>query len=159
PRLEAARDSACLRASTDEKGGGGGIARCRWPAGALPVPPAPRSVDPEPASQCHLHAIVRHFPARFSNDAVFHALFIQNRIGVVDVNENLAWPIEPGEAFETSTRSRERQVAHLPRSAGHARDGQGFVIAPERPVKKHHVAALQALAQYIRDARNSRQER
>ena len=71
----------------------------------------------------------------------------------------LRGPPERRQAFQAPSGSGNRQVSHLPGGAGDARNTRGFLVAPERAVKKHDVAVLQAFQQGIGDAGDTGKKR
>ena len=108
-----------------------------------------------------LHAIPGHFPAGLANFGIGLARFIQNRIGVVDVEKNLARAFDVVQGRERPAWTRQRKVPHrgswfAAASASHA--GQ-LVFGPEGAIKQNDVALVQPLTPRFFDFGRARQIR
>src|SRR5262245_19195262 len=69
------------------------------------------------------------------------ALFIQNGIGVVDVDQDAATPRIAWELLQEAARSRKRQMTHFVRRFVDATCGPELVVAPEGAIDEDDVAS------------------
>src|ERR1700739_838196 len=86
------------------------------------------------------HPIIRNFPASVSHFAAFRALLIQDRIGVVYVNQDPSASLGNAKLCEQTIRSRKRHVSNFARRLGPDSRGNQFVLVPECPVEEAKIA-------------------
>src|SRR5580704_265879 len=140
----AGRASAFLHALADGTGADGDSARRRRSATVLRTPRRPAKCCRAPGqlrsyqlrSYLNLHSVASHFPSGSEDLGVGWARFIQNRIGVVDVEENLAFTPDATERRERAVRARDWKVPHLEGFLPTATHSAQFVVGPERAVKE-----------------------
>src|SRR3974390_2287958 len=89
-----------------------------------------------------LHPIIRNFPVCISYFAVFRALFVQDRIRVIDVDQDTPAARRRVKLPEQTVRSRKRNVADFPSLLCAHAGGNQFVIMPERSVEQAKIARL-----------------
>src|SRR5438876_119728 len=63
-------------------------------------------------SQLELHPIIGDFPPGFTHSAILRALFIQHRIGIVDVDDDPLSLSETKRPLQQATLAPERKVSH-----------------------------------------------
>src|SRR5712692_4607297 len=99
--------------------------------------------------QFELHPIIRNFPARVSHFTVFRTVFIQDRIRVVDVNQDPPAPLCKVKLLEQTARSRKRNVSDFARRLRPNACGNQFVLAPKRSVEQTQIARSRPLLPFI----------
>src|SRR5579864_1260583 len=87
-----------------------------------------------------LHSIIRNFPARVSHFPILRAFFVEDRIRVVDVNQDFAGVFGSAKFFEQAAGSGKRQVANFAGGLRACARRNQFVLAPERSVEETEVA-------------------
>src|SRR4029077_12899263 len=78
-----------------------------------------------------LHPIIRNFPPCVSHFAVLRALFVQDRIRVVDVNKDPPATACTVEFLKQTASSRQRDMANFPRRFRPNAGRSQFVLRPE----------------------------
>src|SRR5215471_7535499 len=95
---------------------------------------------PACCSQRELHAVRGDFEAGVADGAMLVGSLIEDRIGVVDVYENLARGGVARKLCEQAVASGEREVAHFTGGFLAAAGREEFVIGPEGAVEEGDVA-------------------
>src|SRR5215469_18781638 len=96
-------------------------------------------------SQVNLHTVVSHFPARVAYATVLIATFIQYRIGVVDMDIDLARALEPRQPLQAPVRPGNRQMPHLLRRAGGSLYPDQFIVGIKGAIVQEQIASFQTL--------------
>ena len=91
-------------------------------------------------SQFELHAIVGDFEAGIDDLAMFGTAFVEDGIGVVDVEQDAAAAGVAREEFKQSVFAGEREMSHLARFLFAAAGLDEFVVAPEGAVEESDAA-------------------
>src|SRR6266487_4627568 len=93
-------------------------------------------------SQCELHPIIGDFPTGFTHGAMFGAVFVQDRIRVVDVDQDLATLGVLRILLHQSSRTGNRQVADLASCFLATTCLKQLVVAPKGAVDEYEVAGF-----------------
>src|ERR1700731_2918813 len=97
-------------------------------------------VSPIIKLQLEFHPIIRNFPACVSHFAVFGTLFIEYRIGVVDMDQDPPTSLRGVALLKQATRPGKRQVPNFPGRLRPDARGNQFVLSPERSVDQTKIA-------------------
>jgi hypothetical protein len=87
---------------------------------------------------------------------MFVAVFIEYRIGVVDVNQDFAALGVGGKLRQQTVASGKRQMAHFARGFVAAPGLNEFVVRPERAVEKRDAAGSGGFERFDGSIRNRR---
>src|ERR1700722_4472399 len=90
--------------------------------------------------QVEVHAIIRNFPACVSHPLMLRAVFIQDRIGIVDVNEDSPAFLGKVMLRQQPVRRAERNMPNFGGGFCPTPRGNQFVLVPKRSVEKAKVA-------------------
>lgn len=112
----------------------------------------------QPRSQGELRAVSGDFKAGVADGAMFGGVFVEDGIGVVDVNEDFAGVGVGGELSEQAVASGEGDVAHFAGGFVSAAGFEEFIIGPECSVKKGNVAGSRGLKPLAGDFGDGRSE-
>src|SRR5579863_4949470 len=93
--------------------GDDGSALHQWPEDTRPVLRRLTTRTPKQASQIEFHAVDGNFPTGVAHLAIFRAGFVQYRVGVIHMNEQLARALQPGQQLQTPAVAGEGNVSHL----------------------------------------------
>ena len=101
---------------------------------------------------------MRDFPSHFTHLAILDALFVQDRVCVVDVNEDAAAATGAGKLLKQAVCARKREMTDRAGSLAGSCCADEFVIAPECAILKHQVAGLGQLFPFVILARKRRRK-
>src|SRR5580658_8787065 len=107
-------------------------------------------------SQFKLHSVMSDFPPRLTHGAVFRALLIENRVGVVQMDQNAADILSDSHAFQKTVRSGQGQVAHLASGLSAAEDADELIVRPERAIQKAEIALGRTMPKCLSALRQTR---
>src|SRR5580698_8611474 len=91
-------------------------------------------------SKFELHAVEGDFEAGVNDGAMFGSALVEDRIRVVDVNQDTAALRIAREEFEEAVFTREREMAHVARLLFAAAGFDEFVIAPKSAIEEGDAA-------------------
>src|SRR5690606_28537517 len=87
-----------------------------------------------------LHSVPGDLDAEACEDAALLGALVEDRIRVVDVDEDLAGLLRQlAEVLEHPARAALRQMADIPRALARDADTDHLVVGPERAVDEHAV--------------------
>src|SRR5579863_6380566 len=99
--------------------------------------------------QFDAHSIIRNFPARVLHFADFRAHFVQDRVGVVYVNQNPPASFWKITLRQETIRPGERNMSNLARCLRPNPGTNQFVLVPEGSVEETKIARLHPLLPFL----------
>src|SRR5260370_39302907 len=109
----------------------------------------PRSTAQVSSLQLYLPSIFGDLPAGSTHLGALWAVWIKDRIRIVDMQKNLARATKASEFVQAALRGRERDVSHLARGVSAALHLNQLIITPEGAVEEHKIGGVEALEQSI----------
>ena len=100
----------------------------------------------------NLHSVIGDVPARRLHCCFFGRSFDQDRVGIVDVDEDAAHMRVARERFQRPARAGDRHVAHAPAGLVAEAVRDHLVVGEERAVEEEGVRGGDALVQVVGDA-------
>src|SRR6266576_2178768 len=91
-------------------------------------------------SQLELHPIIGDFPPGFTHSAILRALFIQHRVGIVNVDDNPLSLSETKRPLQQAMLAPERKMSHIACRSAAALGLDELIIFPERAIEQSEVA-------------------
>src|SRR6266480_1767165 len=93
-------------------------------------------------SQVELHPSIGDFPSGFTHSAILRALFIQHRVGIVDVDDNPLSLSETKRPLQQAALAPERKMSHIACRSAAALGLDQLIIFPEGAVEKSQVTFI-----------------